>query len=218
MRFQNATAVPPTGYLADWGQAYDTRTGTTQLRDGMRVRVDGNAGTVEVHGAVAFAGHDHVETLRLEQPLEAAGDIGRHFPDTDERFRGADSVVLLVEAVRRAAEGGWRIVNIDSTIVAQAPKLAPHIDAMRARIAEAIGHPERTETVLEDPGVADELADRGWALQVNGTSLLGLHGISYATRRAPSIAADRGSRASRRSTRRRRTRRTSVAAPTTCST
>jgi len=66
------------------------------------------------------------------------GDIGRHFPDTDERFKGADSVVLLVEAARRVRELGFQIGNIDSTIIAQAPKLAPHIDAMRDRIAQAL--------------------------------------------------------------------------------
>lgn len=67
------------------------------------------------------------------------GDIGRHFPDTDARFKGADSVVLLVEAAARVRATGWRIGNIDSTIVAQAPKLAPHIPAMQARIAQALG-------------------------------------------------------------------------------
>ena len=67
------------------------------------------------------------------------GDIGRHFPDTDARFKGADSVLLLEEAARRVGQAGWAIVNIDSTVVAQAPKLAPHIDAMRARIGKALG-------------------------------------------------------------------------------
>jgi len=67
------------------------------------------------------------------------GDIGRHFPDTDERFRGADSAVLLGEAMRRVREQGWQLVNVDSTIVAQAPKLAPHIEAMRKRIAQVLG-------------------------------------------------------------------------------
>lgn len=67
------------------------------------------------------------------------GDIGRHFPDTDARFKGADSVLLLVEAAARVRATGWRIGNIDSTIVAQAPKLAPHIPAMQARIAQALG-------------------------------------------------------------------------------
>ena len=65
----------------------------------------------------------------------ALGDIGRHFPDTDAAFKGADSGVLLVECARRVAAAGWQIVNIDSTIIAQAPKLAPPIPAMVARIA-----------------------------------------------------------------------------------
>ena len=69
----------------------------------------------------------------------ALGDIGRHFPDTDERFRGADSGVLLAEAVRRVGEAGYQIGNIDSTVIAQAPKLAPHIPAMVVRIAGLLG-------------------------------------------------------------------------------
>ena len=69
----------------------------------------------------------------------ALGDIGRHFPDTDVQFKGADSGVLLTEAARRVRVAGWGIVNIDSTIVAQAPKLAPHIPAMVARIEALLG-------------------------------------------------------------------------------
>jgi 2-C-methyl-D-erythritol 2,4-cyclodiphosphate synthase len=69
----------------------------------------------------------------------ALGDIGRHFPDTDERFRGSDSTLLLEEAMRRVREAGWEVGNVDSTVVAQAPRLAPHIDAMRQRIAKALG-------------------------------------------------------------------------------
>ena len=71
----------------------------------------------------------------------ALGDIGRHFPDTDAAFKGADSGVLLAECARRVRAAGWQIVNVDSTIVAQAPKLAPHIEAMRARIAQLLGLP-----------------------------------------------------------------------------
>ncbi len=67
------------------------------------------------------------------------GDIGTHFPDTDARFKGADSGVLLQEAVRRVHEAGFAIANVDSTVIAQAPKLAPHIAAMRQRIAELLG-------------------------------------------------------------------------------
>jgi 2-C-methyl-D-erythritol 2,4-cyclodiphosphate synthase len=69
----------------------------------------------------------------------ALGDIGRHFPDTDAQFKGADSIVLLVEAARRVREKGWSIGNIDSTVIAQAPKLAPHIPAMQGNIAAALG-------------------------------------------------------------------------------
>lgn len=67
------------------------------------------------------------------------GDIGRHFPDTDPAFRGADSARLLAHAVQRVREAGWEPVNIDSTVVAQAPRLAPHIPAMRERIAQVLG-------------------------------------------------------------------------------
>ena len=69
----------------------------------------------------------------------ALGDIGRHFPDTDVQFKGADSIVLLVEAARRVRAQGWSIGNIDSTVIAQAPKLAPHIPAMQGNIAAALG-------------------------------------------------------------------------------
>jgi 2-C-methyl-D-erythritol 2,4-cyclodiphosphate synthase len=66
------------------------------------------------------------------------GDIGRHFPDTDERFKGADSVQLLRQAAQRVRERGWQIGNIDATVIAQAPRLAPHIPAMCERIARAL--------------------------------------------------------------------------------
>ncbi|BBH14261.1 MULTISPECIES: 2-C-methyl-D-erythritol 2,4-cyclodiphosphate synthase [Chromobacterium] len=69
----------------------------------------------------------------------ALGDIGRHFPDTDPEFKGADSRALLREAAKRVRAAGWKPVNVDSTLIAQQPKLAPHIDAMRAAIAEDLG-------------------------------------------------------------------------------
>jgi 2-C-methyl-D-erythritol 4-phosphate cytidylyltransferase / 2-C-methyl-D-erythritol 2,4-cyclodiphosphate synthase len=69
----------------------------------------------------------------------ALGDIGRHFPDTDAQFKGADSMVLLAEAAKRVRAAGYEIGNIDSTIIAQAPKMAPHIAAMRERLAAVLG-------------------------------------------------------------------------------
>ena len=67
------------------------------------------------------------------------GDIGRHFPDTDAQFKGADSRTLLREAVRRVQATGYIIGNIDATIIAQRPKMAPHIDAMCANVAADLG-------------------------------------------------------------------------------
>lgn len=71
----------------------------------------------------------------------ALGDIGRHFPDTDTRFAGADSRVLLRECAARVKQAGFAIVNVDSTVIAQAPKLAPHIEAMRVNLAEDLRLP-----------------------------------------------------------------------------
>jgi 2-C-methyl-D-erythritol 2,4-cyclodiphosphate synthase len=71
----------------------------------------------------------------------ALGDIGRHFPDTDTRFAGADSRVLLRECAARVRQAGFAIVNVDSTVIAQAPKLAPHIEAMRVNLAEDLALP-----------------------------------------------------------------------------
>jgi 2-C-methyl-D-erythritol 2,4-cyclodiphosphate synthase len=66
----------------------------------------------------------------------ALGDIGKHFPDTDPQFKGADSRVLLRHVLNQVRAKGWKVGNVDATIVAQAPKMAPHIDAMRALIAQ----------------------------------------------------------------------------------
>jgi 2-C-methyl-D-erythritol 2,4-cyclodiphosphate synthase len=65
----------------------------------------------------------------------ALGDIGRHFPDTDSRYKGADSRVLVREVAKLLRNGGYHVVNLDSTIIAQAPKMAPHIPSMIANIA-----------------------------------------------------------------------------------
>ncbi len=93
------------------------------------------------HGLLGHSDADALLHAITDALLGAAalGDIGRHFPDTDPEFKGADSVVLLAEAARRVRAAGYDIVNVDSTIVAQAPKLAPHIPAMVGRIAATLG-------------------------------------------------------------------------------
>ncbi|MFS2097869.1 2-C-methyl-D-erythritol 2,4-cyclodiphosphate synthase [Variovorax sp. Varisp85] len=101
-------------------------------------------GGVEVPHTTGLLGHSDADVL-LHAITDALlggaglGDIGRHFPDTDEQFRGADSSVLLAEAARRVRAAGWEIGNVDSTVIAQAPKLAPHIPLMCQRIAGTLG-------------------------------------------------------------------------------
>lgn len=101
-------------------------------------------GGVEVPHSLGLLGHSDADVLlhAITDALfgaAALGDIGRHFSDTDAQFKGADSAVLLAEAARRVRAKGFEIGNIDSTIVAQVPKLAPHIEKMRERIAQVLG-------------------------------------------------------------------------------
>ena len=101
-------------------------------------------GGVEIAHTHGLLGHSDADVLLhaiTDAVLGAAGlgDIGRHFPDTDAQFKGADSSVLLAEAMRRVRAQGWELVNVDSTIVAQAPKLAPHMAAINAGVARALG-------------------------------------------------------------------------------
>ena len=101
-------------------------------------------GGVHIPHTVGLLGHSDADVLLhaiTDALLGAAalGDIGSHFPDTDVRFKGADSSVLLAEIGRSVAAQGWRIGNIDATVIAQAPRLAPHIKDMRNNIAQALG-------------------------------------------------------------------------------
>ncbi|MEY3944016.1 MAG: 2-C-methyl-D-erythritol 2,4-cyclodiphosphate synthase [Pseudomonadota bacterium] len=101
-------------------------------------------GGVHIPHSLGLLGHSDADVLLhaiTDAVLGAAGlgDIGRHFPDTDAQFKGADSAELLAEAMRRVRAQGWELVNVDSTIVAQAPKLAPHMPSIRASVAKALG-------------------------------------------------------------------------------
>ena len=93
------------------------------------------------HGLLGHSDADALLHAVTDALFGAAGlgDIGRHFPDTDAAFKGADSGVLLAECARRVRAAGWQIVNVDATIIAQAPKLAAHMPAMVARIAGLLG-------------------------------------------------------------------------------
>jgi len=109
-------------------------------------------GGVEIAHEKGLLGHSDADVL-LHAVIDALfgaaglGDIGRHFPDTDERYKGVDSRVLLRAARELLVQAGWRIVNIDSTISAQRPKMAPHIPLMVARIASDLQIPETSVSV-----------------------------------------------------------------------
>ena len=101
-------------------------------------------GGVEIAHSHGLLGHSDADALchAITDALfgaAALGDIGHHFPDTDPQFKGADSLALLIEAARRVRAAGWQIGNVDATVIAQAPKLAPHILAMRQRLAQSLG-------------------------------------------------------------------------------
>ena len=109
--------------------------------------VEGRAlilGGVGIPHATGLLGHSDADVLThaiMDALLGAVadGDIGRHFPDTDPRWKDADSLILLRHVVARLAERGWQIGNVDATVLAEAPKLAPHIPRMQARLANAMG-------------------------------------------------------------------------------
>ena len=101
-------------------------------------------GGVEIEYEKGLLGHSDADVLlhAISDALlgaAALGDIGHLFPDNDEKYKGANSLVLLGEVVKHLENKGFRVVNVDSTIIAQRPKMAPHIDAMRKNIAKALG-------------------------------------------------------------------------------
>jgi 2-C-methyl-D-erythritol 2,4-cyclodiphosphate synthase len=101
-------------------------------------------GGVTIPHSAGLLGHSDADALLhaiTDALLGAAGlgDIGRMFPDTDERWKGADSRALLRGAVEVVRAAGWRVGNIDCTVIAQMPRIAPHIDAMRANISSDLG-------------------------------------------------------------------------------
>ena len=121
------------------GQGYDVH----QLVEGRDLILGG----INIPFEKGLLGHSDADALLhaiTDALLGAAGlgDIGSHFPDTAAEFKDADSRVLLREAYQSVQELGWKVVNVDTTVIAQKPKLAPHIPAIRANIAADLGLPE----------------------------------------------------------------------------
>lgn len=118
------------------GHGYDVH----RLVTGRRLVLGG----VEIAHDKGLLGHSDADVLlhAISDALlgaAAMGDIGKHFPDTDEKYRGADSLVLLSQVAKLLSESGYKVVNVDSTVLAEAPKLAPHIEKMRENISRALG-------------------------------------------------------------------------------
>ena len=151
------------------GEGWDTHALVTG-----RPLVLGGVTIPHTHGLMGHSDADALLHAITDALLGAAGlgDIGQHFPDTDARFKGADSVTLLQAAAERVRDAGYQVVNIDSTIVAQAPKMAPHIGAMRSRIAAALGLAEDAVNVKAKTAEKMGPVGEGRAIETRAVCLL----------------------------------------------
>ena len=150
------------------GQGYDVH----RLVEGRKLILGG----VDIPYEVGLLGHSDADVLThaiMDALLGAAGmgDIGRHFPDTDPQYAGADSLKLLAAVVQKLADAGWMIGNVDSTIVAQRPKLAPYLGQMQQNLASVMGiRPDQvnikatTEEKLGVTGAGEGMAAQAIAL------------------------------------------------------
>ena len=135
-------------------------------------------GGVDIPHEEGLAGHSDADVLThavIDALLGAAalGDIGQHFPDTDPRFKDADSLELLRTVVVYLAERGWEIGNVDATVVLERPKLAPYRDAIRASLAGALGLPEDTVNVKATTGEGMGFVGRGEGAAALAVATLG---------------------------------------------
>jgi 2-C-methyl-D-erythritol 2,4-cyclodiphosphate synthase len=149
------------------GEGWDVH----QLVEGRQLILGG----IEIPYDKGLLGHSDADALlhAITDALFGAaglGDIGRHFPDTDPTFKGTDSGVLLAEAAARVRAAGWQIGNVDSTIIAQAPKMAPHIPAMRERIAALLGL--AADAVNVKAKTAEKLGPVGQGLSIEARAVV----------------------------------------------
>ena len=151
------------------GFGYDSH----RFEEGRRLVLAG----IELPGETGLKGHSDADVVvhaLIDSMLGAAalGDIGSHFPDTDDRWRGADSTKLLLSVVDEVDEAGWSVGNVDITIICERPKLRPHVDTMRTRLAALLGVPAacvslkgKTNEKMDDVGA-------GIGIEVHAVCLL----------------------------------------------
>lgn len=151
------------------GFGYDSH----RFEEGRRLVLAG----IELSGETGLKGHSDADVVvhaLIDSMLGAAalGDIGSHFPDTDDRWRGADSTKLLLSVVDEVDEAGWSVGNVDITIICERPKLRPHVDTMRTRLAALLGVPAacvslkgKTNEKMDDVGA-------GIGIEVHAVCLL----------------------------------------------
>ncbi|OGA19414.1 MAG: 2-C-methyl-D-erythritol 2,4-cyclodiphosphate synthase [Betaproteobacteria bacterium RIFCSPLOWO2_02_FULL_65_24] len=134
-------------------------------------------GGVSVPFEKGLEGHSDADVLLhalIDALLGAAGlgDIGRHFPDSDARYKDADSRVLLREAAAKVREAGWRVANVDATIIAQAPRMAPHIPAMVQNIARDLDIPHGSVNIKAKTTERLGFIGRGEGIAAEAVALL----------------------------------------------
>ena len=134
-------------------------------------------GGVEIPGAAGLAGHSDADALLhavIDALLGAAalGDIGSHFPDSDPKWKGADSAKLLEAVVEEVAAAGYRVANVDATVICERPKLLPHVPAMRARIAELLRVDVSRVSVKGKTNEGMDAVGRGEGVAVHCVALL----------------------------------------------
>ena len=151
------------------GNGYDVH----RLEEGRKLILCG----VEVPYEKGLLGHSDADVAThalIDALLGAAGlgDIGSHFPDTDPAFKGADSRELLREAIKLVREAGWEIVNVDATIVAQAPKLAPYMPQIQQSVADCLGVAMAQVNVKAKTKEKCDAVGEGLAIETQAIALL----------------------------------------------
>jgi len=152
------------------GIGYDSH----RLREGRRLVIGG----VEIPSDLGLEGHSDADVLThavIDALLGAAGlgDIGGHFPDTDERWRDADSIDLLEAAVEMVGASGLQVIHVDCTVIMETPKLAPHRHAIRERLSGALGIPLERVNIKATTGEGIGFVGRGEGVAALAVASLG---------------------------------------------